>query len=374
MKRIFSFFMILILSQWFIPLPVHAEENAKAILLSEASTGNVLMEENADTPLPVGSLAKLMTAYLTAKAIDAGELQLDTVLTAGESVTSMSGASIWLQAGDKATVEELLFGILTGNANDASDVLAKAISGDEKNFVMDMNATAFELGMKSTWFTSPQGFDDPDAHSTARDLSKLACAVLQCDILSPYMTTWRIIIREDSTPADLVNENTFTRTMEHCKGLKACHSPECGQCVIASAEQNGLTCIAIVLGCDDEDERFAIAKRLLRNGFSNYKVTVPAFSEEFLQPLTIKGGTENAVLLEVSELPALAVSGEEQLETVIVLPEFMQAPVKKGFPVGMVYFYHEKTLLCEVPLLTADDVGKMTFSHAWGKVCKYLFS
>ncbi|HAJ96230.1 MAG TPA: hypothetical protein DCO72_00610 [Ruminococcus sp.] len=374
MKRIFSFFMILILSQWFIPLPVHAEENAKAILLSEASTGNVLMEENADTPLPVGSLAKLMTAYLTAKAIDAGELQLDTVLTAGESVTSMSGASIWLQAGDKATVEELLFGILTGNANDASDVLAKAISGDEKNFVMDMNATAFELGMKSTWFTSPQGFDDPDAHSTARDLSKLACAVLQCDILSPYMTTWRIIIREDSTPADLVNENTFTRTMEHCKGLKACHSPECGQCVIASAEQNGLTCIAIVLGCDDEDERFAIAKRLLRNGFSNYKVTVPAFSEEFLQPLTIKGGTENAVLLEVSELPALAVSGEEQLETVIVLPEFMQAPVKKGFPVGMVYFYHEKTLLCEVPLLTADAVGKMTFSHAWGKVCKYLFS
>jgi len=362
------------LSQWFIPLPVHAEENAKAILLSEASTGNVLMEENADTPLPVGSLAKLMTAYLTAKAIDAGELQLDTVLTAGESVTSMSGASIWLQAGDKATVEELLFGILTGNANDASDVLAKAISGDEKNFVMDMNATAFELGMKSTWFTSPQGFDDPDAHSTARDLSKLACAVLQCDILSPYMTTWRIIIREDSTPADLVNENTFTRTMEHCKGLKACHSPECGQCVIASAEQNGLTCIAIVLGCDDEDERFAIAKRLLRNGFSNYKVTVPAFSEEFLQPLTIKGGTENAVLLEVSELPALAVSGEEQLETVIVLPEFMQAPVKKGFPVGMVYFYHEKTLLCEVPLLTADAVGKMTFSHAWGKVCKYLFS
>jgi len=374
MKQILSFLLAVGLLCWYLPFSVHAEDTAKAILLAEASTGNILIEENADTLLPIGSLAKLMTAYLTAKAIDSGQLQLDTILTAGESVTGLGGASIWLQAGDKATVDELLSGLLIGNANDSAEVLAKAISGDTKTFVMDMNASAFELGMHSTWFTSPQGFDDANAHSTARDLSRLACAVLECDILTPYLTTWRTVIREDSTPADLVNENTFTRTMEHCKGLKACHSPECGQCIIASAEQNGMVCIAIVLGCEDEDERFTIAKRLLKNGFANYKVTVPAFSEEFLQPLTIKGGTENAVLLEVAELPALAVSGEEQLETVIVLPEFMQAPVRKNFPVGMVYFYHEKTLLCEVPLLTADSVEKMTFSHAWGKVKRYLFS
>lgn len=374
MKRMLSFFTMLIVLICLHSIPVHAEETAKAVLLAEASTGNVLIEENADTPLPIGSLAKLMTAYLTAKAIDSGQLQLDTILTAGESVTGLGGASIWLQAGDKATVDELLSGLLIGNANDSAEVLARAISGDTKTFVMDMNASAFELGMRSTWFTSPQGFDDPNAHSTARDLSHLACAVLECDVLSPYMTTWRTVIREDSTPADLVNENTFTRTMEHCKGLKASHSPECGQCLMVASEQNGMTCIAIVLGCEDSDERFSIAKRLLKNGFANYKVTVPAFSEEFLQPLTIKGGTENAVLLEVAELPALAVSGEEQLETVIVLPEFMQAPVKKSFPVGMVYFYHEKTLLCEVPLLTADSVEKMTFRHAWGKVRKYLFS
>ena len=122
--------------------------------------------------------------------------------------------------------------------------------------------------------------------------------------------------------------------MEHCKGLKACHSPECGQCIIASAEQNGMVCIAIVLGCEDEDERFTIAKRLLKNGFANYKVTVPAFSEEFLQPLTIKGGTENAVLLEVAELPALAVSGEKLIKNGHCIAGIHASPCQEEFSCG----------------------------------------
>lgn len=373
MKRMSFLLVIVLLSGMLLPLPAKAE-GAKATLLVEANTGSVLAEENAGQRLAVGSLAKLMTAYLVDRAVTGGTLAVDTVLTAGESVREVQGAAIWLEPGDTATVDELLMGLLAGNANDAAAVLAERISGSQAAFVMDMNAAAFDLGMRETRFTTPQGYDDPMAYSTARDMGLLACAVLKSEMLRPYVTTWRQVIREDSTPAEVVNENRLTRTMDNCRGLKAAHSEAAGACVIAAAERNGMLCAAVVLGCEDEDERFAIAKKLLNAGFSGYRITTPGFSEEFLQPLKIKGGTENAVLLELSEFPALAVAAGADTVSVIVLPEYRTAPVRKGQRVGAVYFYQGETLLCEAALLAADDVAEMTFQAAWRRVLHYLFS
>lgn len=373
MKQIAILLSLLILLPTVRIIPVHAESSAAAFLLLEAGTGTVLSEENADAVLPIGTLAKLMTAYLAAQAMENGKFTKETVITAGDAVTGTKGAVIWLEAGDTITADELLMGLLAGNANDAAAVLAVFLSGSTERFVMDMNAAAFDLGMRDTHFTSPQGYDDPMAYSTARDMGKLACAVLECESLVPYLTTWRTFIREESV--EIVNENTLTRTLEGCLGLKAGHSEDAGQCLIAACERDGMVCAAVVLGCDDEDERFSIAKRLLNTGFSNYKLTLPALAEEFLMPLTIEGGTESAVLLELSALPELAVpQSAQELQTVLVLPEYVQAPVRKGQPVGMVHFYHEDTLLCSVPLLAADDVPEIRFSFAFRKVLRFLFS
>lgn len=353
-------------------LPVRAQESARARLLIEVRTGAVLSEENADLPLPVGSLAKLMTAYLTAQALENGEITMETVLTASDAVTGIQGAVIWLEAGDTITVEELLMGLLAGNANDAAAALAVRLSGNVERFVMDMNAAAFDLGMRSTRFTSPQGYDDDAAYSTARDMGRLACAVLQHESLAPFLTTWRTFLREDSV--EIVNENTLTRTLEGCRGLKAAHSEISGQSVIAACEREGMCCVAVVLGCADEDERFAIAKRMLNAGFSQFSLMLPALSEEFLLPLTVRGGTELAVLLRPAAFPELAVPRNAgELETVLVLPDFVQAPVQVGQAVGQVHFYHGDTLLCTVPLEAADAVPKIRFSYALRKVWRFLF-
>ena len=237
---------------------------------------------------------------------------------------------------------------------------------------MDMNAAAFDLGMKSTRFTSPQGFDDKNAYSTAHDIGLLCCAVLQCEALRECLTTWRNFILNDTV--ELVNENTLTRTWDNCRGLKAGHSSECGYCLAAAAEQDGMICIAVVLNCSDEDSRFTLAKKLLNAGFQKYQITIPGFAEEFLQPLKIRNGTEAAVLLELSSLPALAVPAGSQLQAVMVLPDFVQAPVKQHQKVGTVYFYQEKTLLCECALLTSEEVPVMTFTSAFRKVLHYAFS
>ena len=353
-------------------MPLHA--NAKgtdAVLLIEANTGCVLSEENADLPVQPGSLSKLMTAYLTAQAIRRGELAADTLLTAGESVSGMQGAVIWLEPGDRMTADELLLSLLAGNANDAAAVLADAVSGDAEHFVMDMNAAAFDLGMRDTRFTSPQGFEDAVSHTTAHDLGLLACAVLREPMLTPYLTTWRTFVKDGAV--ELVNENALTRTYDGCRGLKAARSGGRWS-LMAAAERNGLVCAAIVLNCPDRDECFDRAKALLREGFSGNKLAVPGYAEEFLVPLRIRGGTEQAVLLELSRLPVLAVPKGAELTSVTVLPEYRQAPVRKGERVGEVYFYHGETLLAQSTLCAAEDVPVMRFGAAWAKVRHFLFS
>lgn len=372
MKRILLLLCAVLLFA-FSALPAHGSEGGAAYLLIEAHTGTVLSESNADAILPVGSLAKLMTAYLAAQTMENGQFSEETILTAGEEVTGTKGAVIWLESGDTITVGELLMGLLAGNANDAAAVLAKRISGSIPAFVMDMNAAAFDLGMQNTRFTSPQGYDDPESHSTASDMGILARAALQCERLQPYLSTWRTFVRDESV--EIVNENTLTRTFDGCLGMKAAHSEDAGQCVIAAAQQGEMVCIAVVLGCEDADERFRTAKRLLQTGFQNYRLTTPALSEEFLMPLDVRKGTGSAVLLTVAGIPELAVPADAaELSTVLVLPEYVEAPVKAGQEVGMVYFYNGDTLLCGVPLLTQEGMDRITFRFALRRILRLLFS
>ena len=362
MRQIAVIMVILVMLPAVLAGAVRAQ--AEAYVLAEAQSGEVLMEKNADVSRPIGSLAKLMTAYVTAQAIADGRLSLDTRLTAGEGVRGMPGASIWLVPGDTATVGELLDGLLIGNANDAALVLAEGVSGDVETFVMDMNAAAFDLGMRRTRFTSPQGFDDPAAVSTARDMARLAAAVLQCDGLEPSLTTWRRVIREDSVPAELVNENVLTRTMDGCLGLKAAHSPAAGACLTAAAARDGMVLTAVILDAPDEDARFTLARQLFREGFAGWQVTAPAFAEEFLRPLPVRGGTAAAVGIRPARMPLLAVPGDARLDCTVVLPQYLTAPVTAGQRVGTVYFYHDGALLGETPLLAADPVPRMTWGEA----------
>ncbi|MCR5718756.1 MAG: D-alanyl-D-alanine carboxypeptidase [Oscillospiraceae bacterium] len=353
-----------------VPLPVSAEQQP-AVLLIEANTGCILSEESADVIVQPGSFSKLMTALLTAQAMERGELTADTLLTAGESVRGMRGAVIWLEPGDSLRTEELLTALLVGNAGDAAAVLADSISGSAEQFVMDMNAAAFDLGMRDTHFTSPQGFDDPGSFTTAHDLGLLACAVLRCGLLTSYLTTWRTFVKDGAV--ELVNENSLTRTYDGCRGVKASHA-DGRYSLIAAAQRNGMLLCAVVLDCGDSDQRFSLAKELLKKGFSGYKLSAPGYSEEFLLPLRVRGGTEQAVLLQLSQLPVLAVPQKAELSSVTVLPEFRQAPVLKGTKVGQVYFYHEDTLLAEAELVAADDVREMRFADAWAKMRHFLFS
>lgn len=346
--------------------PEEMPETSSSYVLIESETGTVLNGKNENEKLPVGTLVKLMTVLLAAEKIEDGTWTMDTVLTATDCVTGIKGAVIWLVAGETMTVRDLFKGIIIGNANDAAAVFAESISGSQEAFVMDMNARAFDLGMKNTIFTNPQGYDDPAQFSTAYDISLICRKLYSYDFLNEFFNTWRDFLRGEDT--ELVSENTLIRTYEGHIGWKASHTEASGWCIAEGAEKNGMTCITVVLG-STEDERFQLCKNLLAKGFSSYKVTLPSFSTEFLKPVSVHGGIDKAVCITANNLIGLVVpKNNPELKTVMVLPNYINAPVSKGRKIGIVAFYQGDTLLYETEIITTDEVKEMTLQIAFKKM------
>ena len=348
----------------------HSPQHIYASALMEAESGMRIGGTDSDLPLPVGSQTKLMTVLLTARALSAGELTADTFVTAPKAAQEQQGAVIWLTAGEQMTVSDLLKGVITGNANDAAVTLACRLSGTESAFVLNMNQTAAEIGMNRTHFADCTGLS-PDNISSAHDLAILCRALLQYDFLIPLFQIWRDYLRGGKT--ELVSENTLTRTYDGILGMKAGHGEPCGYTLAAAAERGGIRMIAVVLGCDDKEERFSYAKRLLAGGFSDYIVSLPAFSGEFLRPVPVKLGLTGAVTAEPGALRAVAAPKGREISCVVVLPEYLTAPVEQGETVGTAAFYCGDTYLYEIQLTAAESVGKRSFADAAAMLLANMF-
>lgn len=358
-----------------LPLSVFAEgasETAatESTVLMEGETGIVLAGEGQDTQRAIGSLTKLMTVYLTAQAVEEGTLTPDTMIAAPAAAQEQKGAVIWLEAGDTMSVTDLLKGVIIGNANDAAVTLACAVSGTEAQFVMDMNSAAFTLGMHNTRFADATGLSDENL-GTAKDVALLCRGLLAYDWLTPIFTTWRDFLRDGAT--ELVSENTLTKKYEGLRGFKAGHGEACGYTLAAAAERDGFCCIAVVLGCEDEDTRFSKGKSLLAKGFAGYTVTTPDFSTEFMKPVTVRHGMDSAVLTEPLQLVSAAIPKGESVSCVVVLPNYAEAPVRAGDVLGCVAFYCGDTMLYETALCAAASVERRGFWDSFAQLLENMF-
>lgn len=341
-------------------------------LLMEVETGTVIKHGGGYDKVAQGTLNKLMTVLLAAEEIESGNLSMDSVLTASSNANSQKGAVVWLMAGENITVEELLKSVIIGNANDAAMVIAEEIGGSEEEFVGMMNARAFELGMRNTVFKNAAGYDCSGQYSTAYDIAILCRELLRHEFLYPFMNTWIDNVRNGQT--EVVNENKLVRTYDGITGLKASHSEESGYCLAMAAERDGKKYIAVVLGCVDEDERFSAGKSLMSDGFAYFKVTTPSFSGEFIKPVTVRGGLDRAVSITAGSLDGLVVpENNGEITTVVFMPEYIDAPVKKGQRIGCVGFYNGDTLLYETDLITEEAVEKISFKSSIGVFLHNLY-
>ena len=344
------------------------EVTAPSAILMEMTTGTVLYEKDADTARPPASVTKVMTMLLIFDALAEGKIQLEDKVTTSEYASSMGGSQVFLETGEKQTVETLLKCISIASANDACVAMAEYISGNEEEFVRQMNLRAEGLGMKHTHFVNCNGLDAEGHETSARDIALMSRELLlKYPEIHNYCTIWMENIThttsKGSSEFGLTNTNKLIRQYEYATGLKTGSTGKAKFCVAANAEKNGVSLIADIMGAEDSKARFKDAVTLLNYGFGKCQM----YTDEnmpSLDPISVTGGIQESISLEYEKKFTYLDTTGANLNAVtsrLQIPDKVNAPVKKGDTVGQRIYYLDEKEIGSVNLLAEETVKKAGF-------------
>lgn len=344
--------------------------NAKGAVLMEASSGRILMAQNEKEPLYPASVTKIMSMLLVCEALDEGKINLYDTVAASANAASKGGSQIWLKEGEEMTVDELLKATAVYSANDACTLLGEYVAGSDEAFVGLMNEKAKELGMNDTNFENCTGLDDTVTNhvTTAYDVAIMSAALLKYDLIKNYSTIWMDSLRDGQT--QLVNTNKLVRTYKGITGLKTGTTDKAGCCVSATAERDGLSLIAVVMGCGNSKERFSAASSMLDWGFANYECFTPEITDDDISDVKVILGERDFITPVVDEInPILLPRGKgSNPQKKIEIIEDVKAPVEKGQKLGSVKFYTNDDLICEYNMYAPEKIEKMSFKSYLNKI------
>jgi len=334
------------------------ELGAKAAVLLDFQTGQILYSKNGQQPHVPASLAKIMTMYVTLDQIKAGQVSLDDTVVVSERAWRMIGSRMFLEPGEVVTVEQLLLGIAVVSGNDACVALAEGLAGSEAAFVQLMNekARALDLPMH---FVDVHGLSGEN-EVTAESVARLVHAYLMDHpdaIRFHREPSFSYQPRSSRTPIVQHNRNGLLRTYEGADGLKTGHLEVAGYNLVATAVQNNRRLIAVVLGAESEAKREEEADALLTYGFRNFDLVniAPLLHDKTAR---VVKGKQAQVGLKVQE-PIIAVpKGVGATVSVGIQTKEVEAPVEEGTPVGVLSIYLQDELVKQVPLLAVEEVER----------------
>ena len=345
---------------------------APSYLLMEASTGQVLAEQDADHPQAPASVTKIMTLLLTMEAVERGQLGWEDMVTASAAAAAKGGSQVYLAEGEQLPLWEMVKCVVVSSANDCATALAEAVSGSESGFVEKMNERARELGMENTTFLNCTGLDEESGGhlTTCRDIAIMSRELLKHDEIREYTTIWMDTIRDGSF--GLSNTNKLVRFYEGTTGLKTGFTDSAGYCMSATAMKDGMELIAVVMNCESSTDRFESAKGLLDFGFANYQ-TVSALGEETLPAVTVDLGREETVQPVISDSAAILTEKGLQVTREIQLADSVSAPVAEGQTLGTLVVKSGEKVLKEIPLVAETAVEKLTWGDVYLKLLEKMW-
>lgn len=348
------------------PEDISAELSARSVYVCDVGSGKVFYEQNADEKLPMGHMAKLMTALIAAEELESGELSLTDVVSVSPTANAKQGTQIWLDIGEKITVEELIKSITIGNANDACTALAEKLSGSEEAFVKRMNKRAKQLEMTNTVFSDCCGTNE-NTVSTAHDIAKLSRSLAKYTSLTDYFTAW--IDNVGCKDIELVNNNRLVRTYKGVTGMKSCNVKDLGECLSFTAKRGEMSLCAVALGVSDRDKLFSHARELLDTCFDNYRVFSPEIADEYLQDIKVENGEKMKICVKVKGFtPTIIKAGTfSEIVRSPEIKESVKAPVKKDDVLGKIDYFLADEKLLTVEICAAEDVGVMDMRCALKK-------
>lgn len=306
-------------------------------ILMDARTGDVIMEQNADEPLPPASLTKMMTAYVAEVEIDNGNLSLDDEVYISEKAWRTQGSKMFVDVDSYVPVRDLMRGIIIQSGNDASVAMAEHIAGSEEAFADLMNQHAELLGMENSSFMNASGLDDGDSQNlmSARDLAILARA----KILN-HPERYEVYAEREFTYNGITqpNRNTLLFRDDSVDGIKTGWTSQAGYCLVASAERDGMRLISVVMGTASEDARAIETQKMLNYGFRFYESNQFYSAGDVLQSARVWSGAENNVDLGVAEDVYLTVprGASDDMQATVNIPDTLRAPIEAGQVIGTV--------------------------------------
>ena len=346
---------------------------AKSAILMEPHTGKVLYEQNADEKLPPASITKIMSLLRVMEALERGDFDLETVVTASEHACSMGGSQIWLEPGEGMTVDDLLRATVIASANDACVALGELIAGSEEGFVALMNEKAKALGMNSTTFKNCTGLDADGHLTTAGDVAIMSGELIKHEKIKDYSTVWMDSLRDGKS--ELVNTNKLVRFYKGTTGLKTGTTSIAKYCLSATAERDGLSLVAVIMAGETSTDRFEGAKKLLDYGFANYSFAKinPELKEK--ETALSNGETKTVKVKADGDLSLLMLkSSKNNISRKTEWVKNLTAPIKKGQTVGYVNIYNGEENIGRIPIKATQNVKKRGFGLSFSNIFKNMFA
>lgn len=342
--------------------------SARAAVLMDGHSGEVLYSHNADERLPMASTTKIMTALL---ALEQSEPDVEHSIPA--EAVGVEGSSVYLVEGERLTLRELVYALMLESANDAATAIAIIIAGSVSAFADMMNKRAAKLGLENTHFENPHGLDAPEHYTTARELGKLTCAALENDSFREIVSTRKRNITFNSGEGIrlLVNHNRMLRSYDGAIGVKTGYTKKCGRCLVSAAERDGMRLVAVTLNAPDDWNDHT---RMLDWGFSSYVRLNLAVVGSYRLTLPVCGGNVTGVVCS-NTLPVSVTlpSGHGDISCTVEAPRFLLPPVAAGHQIGLLRYYCDGSVIASVPLVTESGAAVYRRPGALARWLRRLF-
>ena len=334
--------------------------DADGYFLLDYNSGQVLAERNADQRMEPASLTKMMVSYIVAEELKLGAITKEDMVTVSEKAWRMTGSRMFIEVGEKVSIGDLLKGMIVQSGNDATIALAEHIAGSEQSFVALMNQHAQRLGLNDTHFVDATGLPHPEHYSTPRDLALLGKALIrdfpeQYDLYS--MKTFKYNKIEQH------NRNTLLWKNEAVDGIKTGHTESAGYCLVASALQDNMRLISVVLGTKSKKARSTESNKLLNYGFRFYETHKLYEANQPLTTVRIWKGENDELPLGLNEDLYITIpKGQyKNLDASMSINAEIIAPAEKGRTYGTVNIMLGDKNYAVRKLIALSDVGPGTF-------------
>ena len=355
-------------------VPKAPKLNLTSYILMEASTNTVIAEFNSDNQIAPASMTKVMSGYVIADQLANGSISLDDKVLISEKAWKTGGSKMFVEAGKRVSVKDLLSGIIIQSGNDATIAMAEYVAGSEEGFVDFMNAYASEMGLTNSLFQNATGFSDPNHFTSAKDLAKLTQALI--NNFPDHYSTYK---EKEFTFSGIrqLNRNKLLWRDDSVDGVKTGHTDSAGFCLISSAKRNDMRLIAVVAGSESENERLTASQRLLEYGFRFYATQKLVSQETKVTSAKVWGGKTDEVALGSSKDIYLTLprSDFKNIKANYQFNNNLQAPIEVGQEIGSIEFTSNDRIVLSAPLVAIENVdAKGFFGMLWSRLVYWITS